>query len=206
MIEVVALKVGQLETNCYLVAPQGGRDLIIIDPGAEPERILSEIEGLNVKYIINTHGHADHIGANRGVKEATGASILIHRDDAQMLTDPRENLSFLLDQEITSPPADRLLGGEGGVVGLDGFSLRVIHTPGHSPGGISLLGGHCIFTGDTLFARSIGRVDLPGACLGVLLESIRERLLILEDEVIIYPGHGPFSTIGEERRWNPFLK
>jgi len=205
MIEVITIKVGPWETNCYLVTPKGGEESMIIDPGAEPERILSQVRGLNVRYIINTHGHSDHIGANRAIKEVSGAKILIHRDDASMLTYPRENLSLLWSQEITSPPADRLLEG-GEKIRLDGISWKVIHTPGHSPGGISLLGDNWLFSGDTLFARSVGRTDLPGSSWEVLLESIREKFLTLDDQVIVYPGHGPSTTIGEERRWNPFLK
>jgi len=205
MIEVITIKVGPWETNCYLVTPKGGEESMIIDPGAEPERILSQVRGLNVRYIINTHGHSDHIGANRAIKEVSGAKILIHRDDASMLTYPRENLSLLWSQEITSPPADRLLEG-GEKIRLDGISWKVIHTPGHSPGGISLLGDNWLFSGDTLFARSVGRTDLPGSSWEVLLESIRKNFLTLDDHVIVYPGHGPSTTIGEERRWNPFLQ
>ncbi len=205
MIKIVPLVVGQLETNCYLLISQGERESIIIDPGAEPARILSEVKGHHVKYIINTHGHSDHIGANGRIKEATGASLLIHGDDASMLTHPEENLSPLWGEEITSPPADRLLEG-GEEIRFNGISLKVIHTPGHSRGGISLLWDHLLFSGDTLFAGSVGRADLPGASLEVLLKSIREKLLTLDDEVIVYPGHGPSTTIGQEKQWNPFLK
>lgn len=205
MIEVITIKVGPWETNCYLVTPKGGEESMIIDPGAEPERILSQVGGLNVRYIINTHGHSDHIGANRAIKGVSGAKILIHRDDASMLTHPQENLSLLWSQEITSPPADRLLEG-GEKIRLDGISWKVIHTPGHSPGGISLLGDNWLFSGDTLFAGSVGRTDLPGSSREVLLESIRKKILTLDDQVIVYPGHGPSTTIGEERRWYPFLQ
>jgi len=203
MIEVTKIEVGQLRTNCYLVSSR--EEALIIDPGAEPQRLLSQIEGLKVRYIINTYGHSDHIGANGVVKEKTGASLLIHRDDASMLLHPAENLSLLWGEEVLSPPADRFLqGGEG--IEFAGTLWRVIHTPGHSPGGISLLWDHWLFSGDTLFAGSVGRTDLPGSSRQVLLRSIREKLLTLDDEVIVYPGHGPSTTIGEERRWNPFLQ
>ena len=203
MIEVTKIEVGQLRTNCYLVSSR--EEALIIDPGAEPQRLLSQIEGLKVRYIIYTHGHSDHIGANGVVKEKTGASLLIHRDDASMLLHPAENLSLLWGEEVLSPPADRFLqGGEG--IEFAGTLWRVIHTPGHSPGGISLLWDHWLFSGDTLFAGSVGRTDLPGSSRQVLLRSIREKLLTLDDEVIVYPGHGPSTTIGEERRWNPFLQ
>lgn len=205
MIEVTKIEVGQWATNCYLVISRKGRESLIIDPGAEPARLLSQVKGLKVKYIINTHGHSDHIGANGEMKKRTGAPLLIHRDDASMLLHPAENLSLLWGQEVISPPADRLLQG-GEEFELAGTFWKVIHTPGHSPGGISLLGDHRLFSGDTLFAGSVGRTDLPGASWEVLLKSIRGELLILDDEVIVYPGHGPSTTIGEERRWNPFLQ
>lgn len=205
MIEVTKIEVGQLETNCYLVCSSEGKESIIIDPGAEPARLLSQINGLKVKYIINTHGHSDHIGANGKIKKSTGASLLIHRNDASMLIHPEKNLSLLWGEEVISPPADKLLQG-GEELELAGTFWKVIHTPGHSPGGISLLWDHWLFSGDTLFAGSVGRTDLPGASWEVLLKSIREELLTLDDEVTVYPGHGPSTTIGEERRWNPFLQ
>lgn len=204
-MEVITIEVGPLETNCYLIISWEGKEAMIIDPGAEPKRILSQVQGLNVEYIINTHGHSDHIGANREVKERTGAPLLIHRDDASMLVHPQENLSLLWGQEVTSPPADRLLRG-GEEIEFAGTYWKVIHTPGHSSGGISLLGDWWLFSGDTLFAGSLGRTDIPGASSEVLLESIREKLLTLDDKVIVYPGHGPSTTIGEEKRWNPFLQ
>jgi len=203
MLEVSIIEVGQLRTNCYLVSSR--EEALIIDPGAEPERLLSKIGGLKVRYIINTHGHSDHIGANGVVKEKTGASLLIHRDDASMLLRPAQNLSLLWGEEVLSPPADRFLQG-GERIEFAGVLWKVIHTPGHSPGGISLLWDHWLFSGDTLFAGSVGRTDLPGSSGEVLLRSIREKLLTLDDEVIVYPGHGPSTTIGEERRWNPFLQ
>ncbi len=205
MIEVTKIEVGQFETNCYILTPREGGESVVIDPGANPECILSHLEGLTVRYIINTHGHCDHIGANGVVKAATGAEILIHEDDAPMLTNPQGNLSILWGQGVTSSPADRCLEGEE-EIRLDGFSLKVIHTPGHSPGGICLLWDRLLFSGDTLLAGSVGRTDLPGASWSVLLQSIRERLLTLDNEVVIKPGHGPSSTIGEEKRWNPFLR
>jgi len=169
---------------------------LIIDPGfdreSEAKTILNEIErnGFEVKYIINTHGHSDHIGGNRVLKEFTKAPILIHELDAPVLS---------------NPPADRKLH-EGDLIEIGKTKLRVIHTPGHSKGSIILLGADSVFSGDTLFAGSIGRYDLPGGSLEEIVDSLKNKLLALPDHLKVYPGHGPVSTIGEERRNNPFLQ
>jgi len=178
----------------------------VIDPGGSPELIISVLYGLTarVRYIINTHGHVDHIAGNRRLKKRTGADICIHRADSEMLIDARKNFSDLLAVPITSPPADRFLRG-GEVIRVGELELKVIHTPGHSPGGICLVSDGLVFTGDTLFAGSIGRWDFPGASYNLLLASVRNRLLILDEEMIVYPGHGPISTIGAEKRENPFF-
>lgn len=201
------LEVGPAAANCYLVICQETGQAAVIDPGGEPERILAAIEkrGANVQYIINTHGHADHIAANAAVKEATGAPILIHTGDAPYLTDTRKSLLLYLGQDKAGPPADRLLR-EGDIITVGkGVTLEVLHTPGHTPGGICLKGDGFVFTGDTLFAGSIGRTDFPGGSFSTLINSIRDKLLALEDSIRVYPGHGPETTIGVERATNPFL-
>jgi glyoxylase-like metal-dependent hydrolase (beta-lactamase superfamily II) len=187
--------VGMLLTNCYLVGHLETEEAILIDPGtnreAEARKILKEIEsnGFEVKYIVNTHGHPDHTGGNKFFRETTGAPILIHEYDAPMLK---------------GPFADRtLLDGDSVHVGAT--VLRILHTPGHSQGSICLLGKDLIFTGDTLFAGSIGRYDLPGSSIEEIKESLK-KLMILPDHMKVYPGHGPTSTIGEEKRNNPFLQ
>jgi glyoxylase-like metal-dependent hydrolase (beta-lactamase superfamily II) len=158
-----------------------------------------------LKYIINTHGHIDHIACNNLLKAKTKALLLIHRLDADMLVDANKNFSSFMGKVICSPPADKLLE-EGDEISLGTLNLIVIHTPGHTPGGISLVSNNMVFSGDTLFAGGIGRTDLPGGSYPDLIKSIKEKLLILGDDKTIYPGHGPDSTIGEERRTNPYLK
>ena len=202
--------VGPLETNCYLVVCEDSKESMIIDPGTyggEYRTVLERVikDGLKVKFIVNTHGHFDHIMGNRHIKEKTGASIMIHRQDLAMLTDPSLNLSRMLGLRVTSPPADIILeDGDTFKVGDEEF--RVIHTPGHSRGSVSILGNGAVFTGDTLFAGSIGRTDLPGSSLRDLTRSIMDKLMRLPDQTKVYPGHGPESLIGLERRSNPFVK
>ncbi|MGB9661969.1 MAG: MBL fold metallo-hydrolase [Moorellaceae bacterium] len=201
-----SLVVGPLGTNCYLIACSQTKEGAVIDPGAEGRRILARASaaGIRLRYIINTHGHIDHCASNGEIKAATGAEILIHKNDASFLTDPRKSLLAFTGGQGGSPPADRTLE-EGEIIRLgQEVSLEVIHTPGHTPGGICLKGRDFIFTGDTLFAGSIGRTDFPGGSFEQLLASIKEKLLPLPDEMIIYPGHGPASTIGAERAENPF--
>lgn len=201
------LEVGPAAANCYLVICRQTGQAAVIDPGGEPERILAAIEkqGAKVQYIINTHGHADHIAANAAVKKATGAPILVHAQDAGYLTDTKKSLLLYLGQDQAGPPADRLLR-EGDIIAVgQDITLEVLHTPGHTPGGISLKGEGLVFTGDTLFAGSIGRTDFPGGSFSTLINSIRDKLLPLEDATRVYPGHGPESTIGAERATNPFL-
>ncbi len=204
------LTLGTLYTNCYVVGCAETKEALIIDPGfeekKEAERILKEVNqhNLRVKYIVNTHGHPDHIGGNRTIKQETGALILIHEYDAPMLTDTAGDLPKLFGLHMMSPPADKMLH-EGDVIQFGKTTLKVLHTPGHSKGSISLLGDDVVFTGDTLFAGSIGRYDLPGASYKEITRSIK-RLATLPEHVKVYPGHGPTSTIGKEKKSNPFLQ
>ncbi len=204
MLVVKRLVVGWVGTNCYVLGD--GREGAVVDPGAEPERILREVSelGVQVRYIINTHGHIDHLGANKGVKEATGAEILIHREDEPILRAPQKDLFPILSDLPDSPPPDRFLE-EGEAIRIGETSLTVLHTPGHSPGGISLIYEQGVFSGDTLFYDSIGRTDLAGGSYEVLMESIRKKLLPLSGEMLVYPGHGPMATLEEIRRVNPFI-
>ena len=197
---------GELFTNCYLVWSSATRRAMVIDPGGEAAEVLAGIgrEKLSLAMIVNTHGHADHIIGNAALARATGAPIAIGAGDAPMLTRAAANLSLLLGREITSPPSDRLLRQDD-VLDLGDLRFTVRETPGHTPGGVSLVGQGVAFTGDTLFAGGIGRTDLPGGDESALLSSIRRELLSLPDETMVYPGHGEATTIGEERIGNPFL-
>lgn len=199
------LVVGELGANCYLLAGEERKEAVVIDPGGDMDLILDTIRkhGLKPIYIINTHGHADHTSANSSLAKETKARILIHREDARMLSDPAANLSSWFNEEIISS-ADELLE-DGQLIEVGDLEIEVIHTPGHTPGGVCLKVKDRVFTGDTLFASGIGRTDLPSGDYKTLLTSIRQRLLSLPDETVIYPGHGEFSTIGRERRENPFL-
>jgi len=201
------LEVGAIAANCYVIGCEETLEGAVIDPGGSAQAILRVIKdlNLNIKYIINTHGHIDHIGANRQIKEATGAKILIHEDDAKMLTNPASNFSMFMGRNITSPGADEFLR-DGDIIKIGNtVELEVIHTPGHSRGGVCLKTDNMIFAGDTLFAGSIGRTDFPGGSYKTLIESIKEKILCYDDDVVVYPGHGPATTVGFERKHNPFL-
>lgn len=198
--------IGPLETNAYLVVDEGSRQALIIDPGLESEDIYGVIrdEGLVLSAIVNTHGHFDHVCGNAFYKAKTGAPVLLHREDVTIMKQAAEQALAFGFQVPTPPPPDRLLT-EGDEVVVGGSRMRVLHTPGHTRGGICLYREGIVFVGDTLYAGSIGRTDLPGGSYDVLIASIRTKLLSLPDETTVYPGHGPPTTIGEERVHNPFL-
>jgi hydroxyacylglutathione hydrolase len=203
--------VGIVSTNCYLVGCTETKEALIIDPGintnSEAEKILAEAKkhSLKIKYIVNTHGHPDHTSGNKIMKESTGAEILIHEYDAPKLTGGSGGLLSFFGLRSTSPPADKTLH-EGDIIQVGTIKLKVLHTPGHSKGGISFLSDDLVFTGDTLFAGSIGRYDFPDASYKELMHSIKEKLAPLPDHVKVYSGHGPPTTIGQEKRYNPFLQ
>jgi hydroxyacylglutathione hydrolase len=204
---VEKLEVGPIMANCYILGCETTKEAVVIDPGDDADRILMELAkaGLKVKYLINTHGHFDHVGANKRMKDATGAQICIHPGDEPMLAElSRSALMFGLSAE-NSPPADILLN-HGDEIKFGDITLSVIHTPGHSQGGICLYTTGCLFAGDTLFAGSIGRTDLPGGDYDTLILSIKEKLLNLDDHTIVYTGHGPETTIGKEKQINPFIR
>jgi hydroxyacylglutathione hydrolase len=203
---LMRLVVGPLQVNCFLLADDKTKEAVVIDPGDDAQEILRIIseKKLKVKYIINTHAHFDHVGANGAIKEATGAELLLHEDDAAVLATLLSQSRSLGMKPVSSPAPDRLLK-HGDIITAGEVSLKVLHTPGHTPGGISLLEEGLVFTGDSLFAGSIGRTDFPGGDLVTLLHSIRTNLMTLPDDTKVFSGHGPASTIGDERTENPFL-
>lgn len=199
-------EVGSFAANCYLLACDETREGVIIDPGAEAKTILEMVarEKIKVQYIINTHGHIDHVGANEEVRQALGVPLLIHEADGEMCNKPHVSLSAFIGKLRLAVP-DRLLT-DGEKLSVGNLTLEVIATPGHTKGSSSLLVDGVLFTGDTLFAGSIGRTDFPGGSFEQIIRSIKERLLAFPDNTPVYPGHGPRTTIGEEKRYNPFLR
>ncbi len=200
------LVVGPLAANCYIVGSEASKEGMIIDPGDEAGVILRNVKdlGLEIRSIVLTHGHIDHIGALKEVKEATGAGVAIHTDEAKSLQE--QSLSTLLGLSYpTLPPPDQLLK-DGDSIDIGDLHFLVLHTPGHSPGGICLLGQGVLFSGDTLFNYGIGRADFPGSNYSQLMNSIHTKLMTLPDNTAVFPGHGPDTTIGAERSSNPFLQ
>lgn len=206
------LIVGPVEANCYIVGCKRTKEGLVIDPGADGEKILKTVKknNLNIKYIINTHAHIDHIGANKHLKEALNAEICMHEEDIKFLKDSSLNLSDFAppgsqDEFLPFPKPDIALN-DGFQLNIGNLKASILHTPGHTPGGISIVINNCVFTGDTLFLESIGNTSFPLSDYNLVINSIKNKLLTLPDDFIVYPGHGRPTTIGKEKRENPYLQ
>jgi hydroxyacylglutathione hydrolase len=203
------MQVGQMAVFAYLVGDEQSGEAMIIDPAADTDDILAMAreKKVAIRCIVNTHGHVDHFGGNDEMKKETGATIVIHEDDADLLVATPE-VMFRMFGGKPSPPADRTVR-DGDFIGVGNIRLRVLHTPGHSPGSMVLLLDGYAFTGDTLFVGAVGRTDLPGGSAEAMFDSIQNKICALPDETVVLPGHdygnAPTSTIGHEKRFNPFL-
>ncbi|MBI2958207.1 MAG: MBL fold metallo-hydrolase [Chloroflexi bacterium] len=204
------LVVGPFMSNCYVVGSEATGKGMAIDPGADAQHILSAIKrySLSVQTVVITHAHPDHMAAARAVVDATGAKLAIHELDGRGPVYQAVYRMFgpFVGGPMGAPPAPDQLLQDGDKIEVGGLSFTVLHTPGHSPGGISLYGEGVAFTGDTLFNSSVGRYDLPGCSFDDLARSIRTKLYTLPDATIVYPGHGPATTIGAEKASNPFVR
>ena len=203
---IKTLPVGPIMANCFIVGCKETLEAAVIDPGDEAEKILAVVGELNLagRFIINTHGHFDHVSGNKGVNAATKAPILIHAMDAPMLRLISASAANWGLSAEDSPPPDRTVD-DGDTISFGNITFKVIHTPGHTPGGISLFADGHVFVGDTLFAGSIGRTDFPGGDFATLKSSIQDKLFRLGDDVRVFTGHGPETSIGRERQHNPFV-
>lgn len=208
-MKIYHAEVGMLATNCYFAVNEALGEGVIFDPGGDYPAIARMIEQAKAKVvaIVLTHGHSDHIGALGEVRKATGAPVYIGAADADCLTEPDSNLSFFIGEDIKGAPADYLLQ-DGGVLQLAGMEFVCYATPGHTKGGFCYYNAPAkvAFVGDTVFCESIGRTDLPGGSYKEIIQSIKSKLLSLADDVTLLPGHGPGTSVGWERRRNPFLQ
>ena len=205
MIKIHTLVVGQLQTNCYILQSQ--TNAIIIDPGNEAERILRFLQDLSVRpnKIIATHTHFDHVLGVDVIRAKLGIPFLIHHDDLPLLEAMQSRVQQIMGFSVPPPPKVDAFLKDGEIIHVGQTVVRVIHTPGHSPGSISLSSEGFVFTGDALFNQSIGRTDLPGGDFETLVHSIKHRLFKLDDDTIVYPGHGPETSISDEKLANPFV-
>ncbi len=205
-MKVETVVVGALETNCYLVYCQKSLECVVVDPGADPDKIFSALRNkkLDPVVMINTHGHVDHIGANQDLKERFHIPLLLHQADLPLLQNALLSEIAMLLGARKSPDPDGYLS-DGQEIRFGRESLKVLTTPGHSPGGVSLLGQDLLFSGDTLFCGGVGRTDLPGGSWKDLVRSIRERIFTLPGNVRVYPGHGPSTSVESEKDTNLYL-
>lgn len=200
------LTVGPLAVNCFIVGSKKDKTAIVIDAGGNPHEILDILKKhhLTLQCIINTHAHFDHVGAVKPLQDATGAKFFLHQEEAPLLNCLNDQTDAFGLSAISVPMIDRALVGDDEIC-IGDEVIRVIHTPGHSPGSVCFRINDTVFSGDTLFAGSIGRTDLYGGSYAKIIDSIKTRLFVMEDHVIVYPGHGALTTIGREKQHNPFF-
>lgn len=205
-MKYMSMVLGPVMTNCYIVYDTDTKDAMVIDPAWDYPRIDRALtdHGLKLQLIFLTHGHADHIGALQELRQRKNVPVYVGAGDANLITNSRNNLSIFMGAPITCQSADYIVH-DGDTIQVGNLKFKVLETPGHTPGGLSLYGYGVVFAGDTLFRYSVGRTDLYGGDSAVLLQSIQDKLLTLPDDTVVLPGHGPASLIGDERRNNPFL-
>lgn len=203
------IQVGPIGTNCYILNNEENNEGIIVDPGADASRILHAVEELKLKVagIFVTHGHSDHIGALHQVRQATKAPVYMSAEDAPMLADPEGNLSRWMGEDVSTFAPEKLVA-DGDVINVAGFEFKVLATPGHTPGGVCFLNeaNTICFVGDTIFCESIGRTDFPGGSYKQILESIKNKIMTLDDGIRLLPGHMTSTSVGWERKRNPYLQ
>lgn len=207
MLKIETIPLGPLGTNAYLLTNTETNRAVVIDPGMNPQPLLRRVENLEVEAILLTHAHFDHIGGVDELRKLKGCPVYLHDQEADWLTNPKKNGSLLWPEvggPISTDPAEYALD-EGMELKLLGETFKVLHTPGHSPGSASFLWGEHLFSGDVLFKLSVGRTDLPGGSHNVLMDSIIGKLFKLDDQVQVYPGHGPRTSIGFEKANNPYI-
>lgn len=204
---IKSIVVGPLEVNCYILGCDDTKEAAIIDPGDDADEIIKTVEkeGLKPKFIINTHAHFDHVGGVKTIQDHFKIDFVLHKEDQFVLESLNEQTATFGLGKVPEPKVNKFVDNED-EISLGQNMIKVIHTPGHTPGGVCYYVGNSIFVGDTLFAGSIGRTDFPGGSHEGLIKSVKERIFPLGDDVVVYPGHGPSTTIEEEKRHNPFLK
>ena len=206
-MQINVMPVTAFAENVYIVSDERSKDALIVDPGGEATRILEAVEqlGVHVKYILDTHGHMDHVGGVLKVREKTGAQYAIHENDVEISKRQPAGYAFQMIPDFESPPDPDLILNEGDEFNVGDIVFKVIETPGHTMGSVCFLAGSALFAGDTLFNGSVGRTDFPGSSSEAIVDSIQSKLFDLEEETVVLPGHGPQTTIKQEKEYNPFV-